>query len=400
MDLFAKAQAFAIARRRSKLGPSPFVRSLEARIGTKVEFNGKGLLLLSSNDYLGLTHDPRLIDASTGALHRWGTGCSGSRLLSGNLALHETLERKLAEFYEMESAIVFATGFQAAIGTLPALADKGDFIFSDEANHACIIDGCRLSHASVKVYRHNDMEDLEASLSEVPLDAGKLIVSDGVFSTTGHLVPYDEIHALAKKYRARTYLDDAHALGVLGNGGRGTASHFGVPADIVMGTFSKSLASQGGFVVTSREIVDWLRYRARSFAFSDALAPASAAAALKALEILIETPGIVQTVNDNASYLKDGLHALGIRTLQSVTPIIPVLIGDESTAFGVCESLLNSGIFTTPMVHPAVPKGLALIRCSVMATHTKEDLDFALRAFSSVASAILAANDAHSDRER
>lgn len=398
MELFSKAQALSIANRLSKLGPSPFFRPLQATAGTTVEFNGQRLLLLSTNDYLGLTHDARVIDASADALRHWGTGCAGSRLLSGNLALHETLERKLAEFFEMESAIVFATGFQAALGTLSALGGRGDFIFSDEANHASVIDGCRLSHATVKVYRHKDMEHLEALLTEVPLDAGKLVVSDGVFSTTGHLAAYDEIHALAKKYRARTYLDDAHGLGVLGKGGRGTASHFGLPADIIMGTFSKSLASQGGFVVTSRQIVEWLRYRARSFLFSDALAPASAAAALKALEILSETPGIVQKVNDNASYLKSGLHALGIETLQSATPISPVLIGDESTAFRVCGTLLTSGVFTTPMVYPAVPKGRALIRCSVMATHTKEDLDFALGAFAGVASTIVAANEANSNR--
>jgi 8-amino-7-oxononanoate synthase len=257
MDLFSKTRGLGIVNTLRKSGLYPFFRVLQGTAGNNVEFKGQKLVMLSSNNYLGLTHDPRVIDASVNALKYWGTGCTGSRFLNGNLELHENLEKKLAEFYGTESAIVFATGFLANLGTIPALAGKGDFIFSDEENHACIIEGCQLSDAIVKVYRHNDMKHLETLLQEVPADAGKLIITDGVFSMTGHLATYDQIYALAKKYNARTYIDDAHGLGVVGDGGRGTASHFKLPADIIMGTFSKSLASQGGFIVGSRE---WIGY--------------------------------------------------------------------------------------------------------------------------------------------
>jgi 8-amino-7-oxononanoate synthase len=388
MELFTKLQGLNLVNmvRQAKL--YPFFRTLEGSVGNNVTHNGKSLVMMSSNNYLGLTHDARVIDAAVMAIRYWGTGCTGSRFLNGNLVLHEQLEAKLAEFLGTESALVFASGFLANQGAIPALASKGDFIFSDGDNHACIIE------AETLVFRHNDMAHLEELLKSVPAEAGKLIITDGVFSMTGKTAQYDRIHALAKKYNARTFVDDAHGLGVVGKGGRGTASAFNLPADVIMGTFSKSMASQGGFIAGSAELIDWLRHNARSFIFSAALAPASAAAALKALEILMDEPERVVRAAANASYFKAGLNKLGIDTMGSPTTIIPVLIGDDTICLGICQTLLKLGIFTTPVVYPAVPRGQALIRCSVMPTHTEKDLDVAIQAFAQVAPAILAANAA------
>ncbi len=392
MELFTKLQGLNLVNmvRQAKL--YPFFRTLEGSVGNNVTHKGKNLVMMSSNNYLGLTHDPRVIDAAIEAVKYWGTGCTGSRFLNGNLVLHEKLESKLAEFLGTEAAIVFASGFLANQGAIPALAGKGDYIFSDAENHACIIEGCKASDAETLVYNHNDMDHLEKLLQSVPLDAGKLIVTDGVFSMTGKMAKYDVISRLAKKYGARTFLDDAHGLGVVGEGGRGTASSFDITADVIMGTFSKSLASQGGFVAGSAVLIDWLRHNARSFMFSAALAPASAAAALRSLEILIEEPERVDKAAANAAYFKEGLAQLGIDTMGSPTTIIPVFVGDDSVCLGVCQTLLKLGIFTTPVVYPAVPRGAALIRCSVMPTHTVEDLDTALRAFAQVSPTIIAAN--------
>jgi len=392
MDLFSKTKGLGIVHALRKANLYPFFRILEGSIGHNVKSSGKNLVMMSSNNYLGLTHDPRVQEASIEAIRYWGTGCTGSRFLNGNLSLHEQLEKQLAAFFGTESAIVFASGFLANEGAIPALAGEGDYIFSDEENHACIIEGCKISDAKVLVYRHADMEHLEELLKTVPLDAGKLIITDGVFSMTGHTAPYDKIYTLAKTYNARTYIDDAHGLGVIGQGGRGTASHYGLPADIIMGTFSKSLASQGGFIVGSTEIVDWLRHNARTFMFSAALAPASTAAAMKALEILNEEPERVEKAGQNAVYFKNGLKELGLNTMGSPTTIIPVFIGDDATCLGLCQTLLKLGVFTTPVVFPAVPKGHALIRCSVMPNHTKQDLDIALNAFAQVAQVIVTAN--------
>lgn len=394
MDLFAKTKGLGIVHMLRQAKLYPFFRTLQGSVGNNVKFNNKNLVMMSSNNYLGLTHDSRVMEASIQAIRDWGTGCTGSRFLNGNLELHEELERKLAAFLGTEAAIVFATGFMANQGAIAGLVGADDHIFSDEENHACIIEGCRLTDAKVHVYRHNDMAHLEELLQTVPADAGKLIITDGVFSMTGRIAKFDEIHRLAKKYSARTYIDDAHGLGVLGEGGRGTASHFNLPADILMGTFSKSLASQGGYIAASTEIIDWLRHKARTFMFSAALAPASAAAALKALEVLTVEPERVVRSQENAAYLKKGFEGMGLNTMNSETTIVPIFIGDDSVALGVCQKLLDLGVFTTPVVYPAVPKGHAVIRCSVMPTHTKEDLDKAIGAFKMMAPAILAANSA------
>ena len=398
MDIMSKTKGLGIVYTLREAKLYPFFRVLDSTVGNNVHSGGKNLVMMSSNNYLGLTHDPRVIDASVAAVKYWGTGCTGSRFLNGNLSIHEELEKKIAEFYGTEAAIVFASGFLANQGALTALVGPEDHIFSDEENHACIIEGCQLAAGTTHVYKHADMSDLEQKLASVPLDSGKLIVTDGVFSMTGHLAKFDKIYALAKKYKARTYVDDAHGLGVTGHGGRGTASHYGLEADVIMGTFSKSLASQGGFVVGTRELIEWLRHKARTFMFSAALAPASTAAALKSLEILKSEPSLIQKAAENAAYFKKGLEELGLDTLGSPTTIIPVFIGDDSVTLGVCQTLLQLGVFTTPVVYPAVQKGKALIRCSVMPTHTKADLDLAIKAFSKVAPTVLASKNIVSTR--
>jgi 8-amino-7-oxononanoate synthase len=393
MDLFDKTKGLGIVYTLREAQLYPFFRILDESVGNNVVSGGKTLVMMSSNNYLGLTHDPRVIDASVAAIKYWGTGCTGSRFLNGNLSIHEELEKKIAEFFDAEAAIVFASGFLANQGAITAIVDENDHIFSDEENHACIIEGCKLANGKTHVYKHSDMEHLEKLLQSVPLEAGKLIITDGVFSMTGHLAKYDQIYALAKKYNARTYIDDAHGLGVVGEGGRGTASHFNLPADIIMGTFSKSFASQGGFVVGSLELIEWLRHKARTFMFSAALAPSSTAAAMKALDILKAEPQLITKAAENAAYFKKGIDQLSLNTLGTETTIIPVLIGDDAVTLGVCQTLLKLGIFTTPVVYPAVAKGSALIRCSVMPTHTKADLDLAIAAFAKVAPSILAAKN-------
>ncbi|MEQ1877503.1 MAG: pyridoxal phosphate-dependent aminotransferase family protein [Bdellovibrionia bacterium] len=392
MDLFAKIKGLEIVDILRQSGLYPFFRKLQGSRGNNVVHNDRDLVMMGSNNYLGLTHDPRVIEAAVDAIRKWGSGCTGSRFLNGNLELHEELEKELANFFGTEDALVFASGFMANSGAISALAGPEDYILSDKENHACILEGCMLTKANFMVYRHSDMEHLEKKLKTIPPEAGKLIITDGVFSMTGHLALYDQIYALAKKYNARTYIDDAHGLGVVGVGGRGTASHFGLPTDILMGTFSKSLASQGGFICADAKVIDWLRHKARTFIFSAALAPASAAAALSALRILREEPQRVEQVRVNAAHLKNAFDAIGLNTLGTETCVVPVFIGDDETALYVCQELLKRGVFTTPVVYPAVRKGQAMIRCSVMATHTRTDLDTAIEAFRNLAPIIFKAN--------
>lgn len=397
MELFEKTSGLGLVHMLKDAGLYPFFRTLEGSRGNNVQFAGHELVMMGSNNYMGLTHDPRVIEAAVQATQKWGTGCTGSRLLNGNLALHEELERALADFLGFEDCMVYAAGFMANQGAIPGITGKGDYIFSDGENHACIIDACKLSKAQTIVYKHNDMADLEAKLASVPLDAGKLIVTDGVFSMTGKLAKYDQIYALAQKYKARTYIDDAHGLGVVGEGGRGTANHFGLPVDMLMGTFSKTLASQGGFVCASKPVIDWLRHKARTFWFSAGLAPACAAAALKALEILRAEPERVTRCRENAIYLKQRFEEIGFNTMGTETCVVPVFIGSDEASLMVCQELLKAGVFTTPVVYPAVPRGHSLIRCSVMATHSKQDLDVAIAAFDSVKEIIFEGNRAAND---
>lgn len=392
MNIFDKTKGLGIVHLVRRLNLYPYFRKLDGSSGSNVVYKGKELVMMGSNNYLGLTHHPEVIEAAVKAVRKWGTGCTGSRFLNGNLALHEELEATLAEFFGFEDALVFAAGFMANQGAIAAITGAGEHILCDRENHACIIEGCMLSKARMHTYRHNDLDSLERVLSSIPQDAAKIIITDGVFSMTGHLAHYDKIFTLAKKYSAMTYIDDAHGIGVIGQGGRGTASHFGLPVDILMGTFSKSLASQGGFICASKDVIDWIRHKARTFMFSAALAPASTASALKSLQILGEQPDIVTKVQSNAEYLKAQIDGLGLDTMGTQTCIIPIFIGDDQVALRVCEGLLDLGVFTTPVMYPAVPKGQAVIRCSVMATHTLKDLDRAIAAFSELAEDILHAN--------
>lgn len=384
MDLFHKLRGLQIVKILKMSGMYPFFRALQGSKGNNVVFNDQELVMMGSNNYLGLTHDKRVIEAAVDAVRKWGSGCTGSRFLNGNLKLHEELEKEIAEFYGYEASLVYATGFMANQGAITALVGENDHIFSDEENHACIIEGCKLTKGKIHVFKHGDMAHLEELLKSVPLEAGKLIIVDGVFSMTGHLSPYNEIHELAKKYNARTYVDDAHGAGTIGEGGRGTASHFNLQPDVLMGTFSKSFASQGGYVCGSAELIEWLRHKSRTFMFSAALAPASAASALEALKILKAEPELVNKVRENAHYLKTAYEKIGLNTMGTETCVVPVFIGADEGALYICQQLLEKGIFTTPVVYPAVPKGQAVIRCSVMATHTKEDLDKAIAAFESL----------------
>lgn len=394
MDLFDKTQGLGLVKMLKEAQIYPFFRTLQGSKGNNVQFAGSELVMMGSNNYMGLTHDPRVIEAAVEATRKWGTGCTGSRLLNGNLELHEELEKALADFLGFEDAMVYATGFMANQGAIGGIVGKDDYIFSDEENHACIIEGCKLSKGKTLVYKHNDMEHLEKLLQSVPLDSGKLIITDGVFSMTGHIAAYDKIYELSRKYNARTYIDDAHGLGVVGEGGRGTASHFKLPVDMLMGTFSKTLASQGGFVAANKDVIDWLRHKARTFWFSAGLAPACAAAALKALEILRAEPDRVTRCQENAAYLKQKFDEIGFNTMGTETCVVPVYIGSDEASLMVCQELLKLGVFTTPVVYPAVPRGHSLIRCSVMATHTKADLDIAIKAFDAVKEIVFEGNRA------
>lgn len=392
MSIFDKTKGLEIVNlfRRAKL--YPFFRRLEGSRGNNVLHGDKELVMMGSNNYLGLTHHPKVIEASIEAVKHWGTGCTGSRFLNGNLALHEELENELADFLGFEACVVFASGFMANQGAIGALVSPGEHIYSDKDNHACIVEGCMLSRGRFHSYRHGDTTHLEKLLNEHSTGTNGMVITDGVFSMTGRLAKYDEIYALAKKHGIATYIDDAHGLGVVGKDGRGTASHFNLPVDILMGTFSKSLASQGGYICGSSETIDWIKHKARTFMFSAALAPASTSAAFMALKILREQPEIVEQLHRNASYLKEAFQSFGFNTLGTETSVVPVFIGDDKVALKVCQELLNEGVFTTPVVYPAVPKGEAVIRCSLMATHTQNDLDRAIAAFEKLAPMIKQAN--------
>ncbi len=393
MSIFQKTQGLKVVEMMHKFNLYPYFRKLEGTSGNNVVFKGKELVMMGSNNYLGLTHHPEVIKAGQEALAHWGTGCTGSRFLNGNLALHEELEERLAKFLGYESALVFASGFMANQGAISTMTAKNEYVFSDEENHACIIEGCRLTKAEIIVYKHNDMDDLENKLKSVPAESNKLIITDGVFSMTGHIAKLDKIVELAKTYNAQTYVDDAHGLGTIGEGGRGTGSHFGLKADIFMGTFSKSLASQGGVICGNRETIEWIKHTARTFMFSAALSPSNAAIALKALDVLEKNPSLIQSVKENAQYLQKGLNDLGLDTFGTETCIVPVMIGPDQLALTICQQLLELGVFTTPVLYPAVPKGHALIRCSVMASHTKEELDHAIKAFGQMVPMITAAKN-------
>jgi 8-amino-7-oxononanoate synthase len=386
VDLFEKCQHFEEFRRVVAAGLYPYFRAIADSDATEVTIQGKRLVMAGSNNYLGLTHHPEVIEAAVKAAKRFGSGCTGSRFLNGTLELHEELEEKLARFLGREACLTFSTGFQACQGVISAIAGKDDVILCDRENHASIIDGTRLSFAKTIKYAHNDMADLEEKLERVPESAGKLIVADGVFSMLGDIVKLPEMQRLAKKFGARILLDDAHAFGVLGAHGRGTAEHFGLEkeTDLVMGTFSKSLASIGGFVAGERNVITWLKHKARSLIFSASLPPASAAGVTAALAVIEREPERRTQLWKNANRMRGEFQALGFDTGTSETPIVPVILGDREFTFLFWRQLFDRGVFVNPVCSPGVPAGLDLLRTSYMATHTEKQLDFIVEQFAAV----------------
>jgi 8-amino-7-oxononanoate synthase len=348
--------------------------------------NGQKVIMLGSNNYLGLTNHKAVKEASIAAVRKYGTGCAGSRLLNGTLDVHIELEERLAAFMQAEDVLTFSTGFQVNIGTLSCLLGRHDVAFLDSMDHASIIDGVRLGFAKTLKFRHNDMADLEAKLGRVSDDKGKLIVVDGVFSMEGDVANLPEISRLKNEHGARLFVDDAHGIGVFGEHGRGTAEHFGLEheVDLVMGTFSKSLATVGGFIASSREVVDYIRFHARSGIFSAAMPPSAAAAAIKALDIIENEPERRKQLWETTEYMQRELQGLGFDTGDSSSPVIPISVGDDLTTFVMCMRLQEEGVFANPVVAPAVPPGQAMIRTSYMATHRREHLDQALAALEKV----------------
>ena len=380
MDLFAKCAAYTTARECRERGIYPYFHALESRQDTEVIMEGRRRIMLGSNNYLGLTAAPEVVAAAETALAEYGTGCSGSRFLNGTLLLHLELERELADFVRMDGAVTFSTGFQSNLGIISCLVGRGDYVVCDRENHASIYDGCRLSFGKMLRYRHADMDDLEAKLRAVPESAGCLIVTDGVFSMGGDIAKLPEICALAEKYGARVMVDDAHGLGVIGEGGRGTASHFGLEdrVDVIMGTFSKSLASLGGYMAASETVCDYVRHNSRPFIFSASIPPSACAAALAALRLLRERPELPVRLLGLASYARAGLKARGLRIIESETPIIPIYTYEMERTLVSAKRLYDAGVYVNPVLPPAAAPGECLLRMSCMATHTEALLDEAM----------------------
>lgn len=384
MDLFAKCEKFnqllSLVRAQNRFFYS---RAIEPAAAPVTIRDGRELINLGSNNYLGLTEHPAVKAAAQEAIERFGTGSAGSRLLTGTTPLHLEMERRLAVFKGAESAVTFSTGFMALAATVSTIADEGEFIFSDELNHASIIDGCRRSRAQTVVYRHNDQTDLEAKLKQVPFEAAKLIVTDGVFSMEGDICDLPALRRLADTYDARLMIDDAHATGVLGRTGRGTAEHFGMEGkvDLTAGTLSKSLAAIGGFTAAARPVTDYIRYNARQSIFSASLPPSVAATVIAALDVLEANPELVERLRQHARYTAEQLRASGFEVHSHGTPILPIAIHDDDKAYQFAGRLEQEGVFANPVVFPAVPHGKAIIRISLMATHTKEHLDRAVEKF-------------------
>ncbi|MGI6192682.1 MAG: aminotransferase class I/II-fold pyridoxal phosphate-dependent enzyme, partial [Christensenellales bacterium] len=365
--------------------------ALETGQDTEVVMDGRNIIMLGSNNYMGLTSDPRTIAAAHEALDKYGTGCSGSRFLNGTLKLHEQLEAELADFFHKEGAVTFSTGFQTNLGIISAIVGRHDYIINDSENHASIIDGCRLAFAKQVVkYAHSDMDDLERVLSRLPEDAGKLIITDGVFSMSGDLCKLPEIVDLAKKYKARILIDDAHGVGMVGDCGRGTANHFGLEdeVDIIMTTFSKSLASLGGCVVANREVIDFVRHKSRPFIFSASIPPANAAAALCALNIMKSEPERQKNLIEIANYMRSKLREAGIPIVDGNTAIIPIFTYDMTRTFVITKMLFENGVYVNPVVPPAAPDGQCMLRTSYTATHTKDQMDRAVAVFKKVFSEV------------
>ena len=376
MDIFEKCSGFTAAKDAMKQGIYPYFMPLTDTEGTEVDYRGHRLIMCGSNNYLGLTTHPKVREAAIQAIRRFGTSCTGSRFLNGTLEMHEQLERELAEWVRKPAALVFSTGMQTNLGVISALVGRGDIVILDKDDHASIVDGARLSLGKMVRFRHNDMDHLKRVLRSLPEQAGKLIVVDGLFSMEGDLAPLAELVPLAKKHGARIMVDDAHAMGVVGDG-HGTAWHFGLTdeVDLIMSTFSKSFASLGGFVAGEEGIIHYVKHFARSMIFSASIPPANAAAALAALQVMREEPERIARVNQIAVRMRKEFAGLGFNTGNSVTPVIPIIVGDFDQTIMTWKLLFDSGVFVNPVIPPAVPNGRCLLRTSYMATHTDAQLD-------------------------
>jgi 8-amino-7-oxononanoate synthase len=380
LDLFRKCYDFTRADEVKALGLYPYFRPIEENEGPVVQIEGRKVIMAGSNNYLGLTAHPKVKEAAIKAVEKYGTGCSGSRYLTGTLDLHIELEEKLAKFFNKEAVLLFSTGYQTAQGIIPTLVQRGDYVISDKDNHACIIAGNLMAKGATAEfvrYKHNDMDDLERVVQKLPADAGKLIVSDGVFSTGGEIVELDKLNKIAKKYSARVLVDDAHAVGVIGKGGRGTASEFNLEKDIdlTMGTFSKTFASLGGFVAGEAKVINYLKHHSPALIFSASPTPASVAAALAALEILEKEPERVTMLINNANKVRQGLKKAGFTVLEGRTGIVPVIVGNDDVAFKMWRMLYDAGVFVNVFISPGVPPGRQMMRTSYMATHKEEHLN-------------------------
>ncbi len=381
MDLFEKARTFTRAKEAIEMGVYPYFQPLSDSEGTMATFNGREVVMIGSNNYLGLTTHPKVRQAAIDAIEKFGTSCTGSRFLNGTLEFHLELDRRMAKFVNKEAALVFSTGYQTNVGTISALVQKGDYVIIDKDDHASIVDGCFLSRGELRRFSHNDPDSLDKTLSRIPEDAGKLVVVDGVYSMGGDIAPLPTLVEISKKYGARIMVDDAHSLGVLADG-RGTAAYFGLTdeVDLIMGTFSKSFASIGGFIAGSAQAIHYIQHNARSLLFSASLPAPQVAAVLAALDIIESEPEHVRRLWDNANYMRAGLDRLGYDTGPSETPVIPLMIRDEYRTVLAWHALIEQGVYTNPVVPPGVPPNSSLLRTSYMATHTTDQLDIALRA--------------------
>ena len=389
MDLFKKCLEFTRADDIKALGLYPYFRAIEANEGPVVQIEGKKVIMAGSNNYLGLTSHPKVKEAAIKAIEKYGTGCSGSRYLTGTLDLHIELEDKLAKFFGKEKVLLFSTGYQTAQGIIPTLVQRGDYVISDKDNHACIVAGNLMAKgatAEMARYKHNDMKDLERVISKLPEDAGKLIVSDGVFSTGGEIVDLPQLNSIAKKYGAKILIDDAHSVGVIGKGGRGTASEFNLEneIDLTMGTFSKTFASLGGFVAGNERVINYIKHMSPALIFSASPTPSSVAAALAALDILEKEPERVTNLIKNTDYVRKGFKNAGFTIIEGRTAIVPVIVGNDEIAFKMWKMLYDAGVFVNVFISPGVPQGRQMMRTSYMATHEKAQLDKIIEIFTDV----------------
>lgn len=385
MDLFEKCGSFTTANDIRETGLYPYFIPLTNNEGSEARIGDHHLIMIGSNNYLGLTMHPKVRQAALDAIETYGTSCTGSRFLNGTLEMHIELERRLAEWVGKERALVFSTGYQVNLGTISALVARDDFAITDKDDHASIVDGCRLSFGTMKRFPHNDMEGLERVLASLPERGGRLVIVDGVYSMGGDIAPLPELIDVCKKYGARLMVDDAHSIGILG-GGRGTAAEFGVTADVdlIMGTFSKSFASLGGFIAGDDCVVDYIQHHARSLIFSASIPPANAAAAMAALEVMHDEPERVVRLNEIGAFMRKRYRELGFNIGITETPIIPVVIGEDTKALMFWKALFDNGVYTNVVLPPAVPQNQTLLRTSYMATHTDEQLEKVLYIFEKV----------------